>query len=156
MEVMWCFGDILVLVKRELCTRFEISKAITPFCNTMPYPVPAWLEPISSYNRTMIQSTPPKFCKYYLGRKQTVIVSVIEWPAKSPDLNPIVLLRKQLECTVCYARRNHQVNPSCRRRFRKCRVTFLQNTSTNEQLGLLQREYFLRKSKFEGENYYFK
>ena len=33
-------------------------------CKAMPYPVDsAWLEPISSYNRTMTQSTPPNYAR---------------------------------------------------------------------------------------------
>ena len=42
-----------------------------------------------------------KLCKNYLGKKQSAgILSVMEWPAQSPDLNPIQLLLEQLDCMV--------------------------------------------------------
>ena len=47
--VTWWSGVALVLVRWEICSGlkgFWIRKAITPFCNAMPYPVDsAWLEP---------------------------------------------------------------------------------------------------------------
>ena len=41
----------------------------------------------------MTQSTPPNYAQKYLGKKQSAgILSVMEWPAQSPDLNPIAVV----------------------------------------------------------------
>ena len=72
-----------------------------------------------------------KLHKNCLEKKQSAgILSVMEWPAQSPDLNPVKLLWEQLDNMV----RAHQANPTCVKCFRKCGVKFLQFTSTNWQL----------------------
>ena len=88
--------------------------------------------PISSYNRTMHTS---KLCKNYLGKKRSAgILSVMEWPAQSPDLNHIGLLWEQLDRMVC------KKCPSSQSNLREVlqeawgEIKFLQITSTNWQL----------------------
>ena len=73
-----------------------------------------------------------KLCKNYSGKKQSAgILSIMEWPAQPPDLNPIELLWEQLDRMVRYVRSAHQANPTCGRCFRKHGVKSLQFTSTN-------------------------
>ena len=69
-----------------------------------------------------------KLCKNYLRKKQSAgILSIMEWSAQSPDLNPIELLWAQLD---------HMVRKKCPSSqsilcFRKHGVKSLQITSTD-------------------------
>lgn len=69
-----------------------------------------------------------KLCKNYWGKKQSAgILSIIEWPAQSPDRNTIELLGEQLNCM-------YQTNPTWRRCLRKDVLKGYQITSINWQL----------------------
>ena len=94
-EAMWLSGGALVVVKWEICIGLKgswIRKAITPFYNTIPCE-----RCLTGANFLPQQDNDPKhsskLCKNYLGKKQSAgILSIMEWPAQSTDLNPIELL----------------------------------------------------------------
>lgn len=125
----------LVLGGWETCTRIKgssIRKVITAVCNLCHT---LWKElrwsqhhpPIGWWDK-LLQTM--KSC--LLKKLSAGILSVMEWLAQSPDLNPIELLLKHLDCRVRRTVRSaHQANLTYCWCFRKYGVTFLPIASTN-------------------------
>ena len=89
--------------------------------------------------------------------------SVMEWPAQSPDLNPIELLWEQLDRMVRKKCPSSQSNlwEVHQEAWGEMSSDYLKELTARIAKGLqgcncLQIENYLTKAKFEGQNYYFK
>ena len=120
-EAMWLSRGTLVVVNGTLkkeCYHSILQRHAIP-----------WGRSLIGANLLLQQDNDPKhsskLCNNYLGKKQSAgILSIMEWPAKSPDLNPFELLWEQLDRMVS------KMSPSSQSNLWEV----LQITSTNWQL----------------------